>query len=187
MIDLSLDYSLPDGRVLYSKLQVQIDFGEWLLIRGPNGSGKTTLLKQLIHLLEEKYRISYLPQHNTLDLPFPLSLHELISFECPNVSDQEIIDIGLLSHESLKYKWSDASGGERKKALLTRVLLTRPEYLLLDEPFNHLDKVTRVEILRILSDHMLRGDIKSIIMVSHNFENTSIPSDIRIREVSLDS
>lgn len=69
----------------------------------------------------------------------------------------------------------DLSGGEQQKAALAKLLLARPELLLLDEPTKGLDAFTKAELLSILRDLAAEGH--AIVIVSHDLEFVATAAD----------
>jgi len=159
-----------------------------LVIAGETGSGKSTLLKIIAGLvqpdsgevrLEEKKiegpeeklvpghsTISYLSQH--FELPHSLRVEQVLTYA--NVLEDEqaeqLYKICQIEH-LLKRKTNQLSGGERQRIALSRLLITSPKLLLLDEPFAHLDmahKNTLKEVIRDIS-HKLKI---TCILVSHD-------------------
>ena len=63
---------------------------------------------------------------------------------------------------------SDLSGGELQRAALAKILLTRPDILLLDEPTKGMDAPFKTELAAIL--RRLQNDGKAIVMVSHDLD-----------------
>ncbi|MEZ4749617.1 MAG: ATP-binding cassette domain-containing protein [Bdellovibrionota bacterium] len=181
-----LAYATPEGRLLAKGISFQLNRGETLLIEGPNGAGKSTLLRVLVgqhrplkgtlaHRLPAS-DIAYIPQLQNTEFHLPLCLGDLL----PTDDVDAICRWGLLEATHLKLAWNTASGGERKRALLTRALLQGCSVLILDEPFNHLDRDSKVQIQKALTEFIANAD-KALIVVSHE-----VPSDWqRLKPVRL--
>jgi ATPase subunit of ABC transporter with duplicated ATPase domains len=75
--------------------------------------------------------------------------------------------ISLLKNLDLTKKWNTASGGERQKVLLAAALLKNPVLLVLDEPFNHVDKDSSLELETSLQEYLISHPQSSLMIVSH--------------------
>src|SRR5690606_37113443 len=110
------------------------------------------------------------PQLQNVAFHLPLTLWDVlrISHAGP-LQEEDVLRFGLLQARHLKLAWNTASGGEKKRTLLTRALLHRPRVLILDEPLNHLDHASRDQVSQVLDD-FVAGDKqqRSIILVSHD-------------------
>lgn len=159
-------------KVLGGPLNFSIHSGQLIWIHGPNGSGKSTLLKVLLGeknfllsgqmIKQDKLTYAYLPQLENQTVPWPLTLKDVIDL-AGEVSPDLIAS--LLKPEQMKLAWNTASGGERKKALLLRVLAKKSDLLFLDEPFNHIDKTSLIDLVQSLKNYLELGG--SIVMVDH--------------------
>jgi len=130
---------------LFSDLDLYIGERDRLALIGRNGAGKTTLLKCLAGLIDpDKGKRTIVPgTHVVLLEQDPKmdgfdTLHDWVvhgdgpeAHEAAAIADQLGIDLSRPS--------ATASGGERRRAAITRALGSKPDVLLLDEPTNHLD------------------------------------------------
>lgn len=187
-------FSINKLNLAYGKTSVikdltcEIAKGKITYIIGGNGAGKSTLIKALIgrHPLQSgtikvfgeanssaniaKY-IGYVPQYSNIDRTFPITVDEMIALEC---GEPDTCKVGISGHlhifdaeKLLHKKISDLSGGELQKTLIARALVSNPEILILDEPFNNLDHETEVDLIELLRKlHDEQG--KTIIFVTHD-------------------
>jgi ABC-type Mn2+/Zn2+ transport system ATPase subunit len=170
-----LSTTTADGQPLSAGVSFALHAGELVLIEGDNGAGKTTLARCLLGL-HRRHRgrirrhlpareIAYLPQLGNVQFFLPLTLGDVIALKIPSCTADEITSVGLLDRASLERPWMTASGGERQRTLLTRLLLSDARLLILDEPFNHVDPATRDGISRALAARLKQGT--AILMISH--------------------
>ncbi|MBF8436347.1 ATP-binding cassette domain-containing protein [Halanaerobiaceae bacterium Z-7014] len=164
-------------------------------ISGPSGGGKTTLLRLLINfispdsgeiLYKDKPLESYSPEVIRKKIKMlgqqPIMFGETIQEEFEialnfaNINEdnidhyKELLEIVRVDKE-LNDKSSELSGGEKQRLALARLLLLKPEILLLDEPTASLDKGNQKHILDFLSEYAKTNGSK-IIMVTHSPELT---------------
>lgn len=168
--------------------------GEITGLTGPNGSGKTTLLRLLCRiLLPQKGKVSLgnkdikelsrkeLSKHVTL-VPqifqpvYPYKVDEVVKMgtyphQEKRITSEEAMDLTGITEIKEKVITS-LSGGELRMVLLTKAIAQNTDFLLLDEPFAHLDRkhIDKVEeVIYFLKD---RG--KGVIIVSHERDYISI-------------
>lgn len=179
---------IREGRTILENINLDINHGDFLAITGPNGGGKTTLLRIILKLLkptrgsvtyrtdknnEKELSIGYLPQKNTIDSHFPITVSEMVSFGLYGInrkskedSKQAVAEVlklvGLEDYS--KHNIGRLSGGQLQRALLARAIISRPEVLVLDEPLSYLDKQFEKRIYDIMES--LSHDT-TVILVSH--------------------
>jgi ABC-type Mn2+/Zn2+ transport system ATPase subunit len=174
---LSLSFGPDATHSLTRDLSFRLLPGRILWVRGANGAGKTTLLRAILghghissgslHVRVSSDRIGYLPQLSNRFFHLPATLGDIVSLSRPDSHPEEGIPFGLLSSRHLSLSWNTASGGERKRALLARVLLSRPDLLLLDEPLSHLDEESYEVVLHAIRTFVLSGERKGALIVEH--------------------
>ena len=168
----------------------EINEGEIFGYIGPNGAGKTTTMKILVGLLNDfqgevfvkGYRVpkqkdevhkllGYLPQ-NVAFQEWRTVNHALKTFgRLSGVSEAEIENriskiLDLLSISEIRYKKiSQLSGGTTRKVGLAQALLHDPELLILDEPLEGLDPLSRSQFKQIILNLKKRGT--TILFSSH--------------------
>lgn len=175
-----LSYSTPLGRPLQRNLNFSITSGQMLLIRGANGCGKSTLLKNLmgesskyqgkLQCAVNKDDTQYIPQLENTEIHFPLTLRDVLEIASPKARDvSSALGFGLVQPQHLSAAWNTASGGERKRVLLTRALMRKPKLLVLDEPMNHLDSDSRQAMVRAMGNFLNDPGhgLRAIVMVCH--------------------
>ncbi len=186
-----------DRRTVLHDVNLNVYERDFLGIIGPNGGGKTTLIKCILGLLKpskgsiryhsrcsegsstrvNKLPMGYLPQYNSLDKKFPITVEEAVlsglSSQKPLISrfssqdrekaEQVIIRMGL---EGLgKRAIGTLSGGQLQRALLGRAIISNPEVLVLDEPSTYIDKSFEAHLYKLLAE--INQDC-AIILVSHD-------------------
>ncbi|MEM8793035.1 MAG: ATP-binding cassette domain-containing protein [Pseudomonadota bacterium] len=158
------------GRPLFSGLDAVIAPGDRLCVVGRNGSGKSTLLKLCAGLIEpdggERFvqpgaRVSYLPQD-----PDFAGFATLMEYAAADLDEAEqwraesALD-GLKQSGAIDP--AKASGGERRRAALARVIASGADLLLLDEPTNHLD----IQAIEWLEGHLAQTR-SAFALISHD-------------------
>ena len=159
---------------LFSDLDFEIKKGERVALIGENGTGKSTLLK-IITGNFHKYNgdlefgsnvsIGYYDQeHNTLD--DSKTLFEEISDTYPDMTNTKIrntLAAFLFTGDNVFKLVGDLSGGEKGRLSLAKLMLSNANFLILDEPTDHLDMVSK-EIL----ENALNSYTGTVLYVSHD-------------------
>ncbi len=159
-------------RVL-ERINLTVYNGESIAIVGKSGCGKTTLLRLIAGLenptngqINRNYtKIGYVFQEDRL-IAWK-TVYENLNFVCENkkVIDDVLCLVKLGDFAS--YKPSQLSGGMKQRVNLARALAYQPELLLLDEPFQSLDLLTKVKLIDELS--AVFKDLKTTyIIVTHD-------------------
>lgn len=171
-----------DGPDVLRGLELTVGRGEFFALLGGNGTGKSTTLRLLAGFahpyrgqVERVGRAALLPQEpQALFLKSTLRADLLDALADASLSQEEQkarMDwaVELCRLESLLERHPyDLSGGEKQRAALAKLLLTRPEILLLDEPTRGLDGGFKARLAEILSALSSQG--VTIVMVSHDIE-----------------
>ena len=186
-------------KTLINRFSIAIEAGEKVAIIGENGVGKTTLLKLLVGELApqkgaikwaEKAKPGYYAQDHSADFAEDVSLTDWIApysriTAAATGEDNETLLRGtlgrlLFSGDEVKKSVKVISGGEQGRMLFGKLMLSRPNVLLMDEPTNHLD-MESIESLNTGLDKF-NG---TLVFVSHDREFVSSLAT-RIIDIKLD-
>ena len=182
--------------VLYN-IDLTINCGETVALKGPSGSGKSTLLNLIAGLEEPTSGEIYLSKTDINKL----GLNALASFRNQNIGIifqffNLINDLTVLENISLplllrginkkiaeqramilikniglvdriNYKTNLLSGGESQRVAIARALITEPKIILADEPTGNLDASNTVNVMKLLLDNCKINNT-SLLMVTHD-------------------
>jgi ABC-type Mn2+/Zn2+ transport system ATPase subunit len=174
-----VEYSINE-RPLFDDLSISLSAGNLLFIKGPNGAGKSSLVRLILGFIQPqhghlrlnvaRHEIAFLPQSQNMHFALPMTIGDVLQLDKPkSFNPRAITELGLLSAEHLQRSWNHASGGEKQRTLLTRVLLQKPRLLILDEPFNHLDVASRQQAVEAVETYLHRHRHRAAaIMVGHD-------------------
>ncbi|CAM3817542.1 ABC-F family ATPase [Rheinheimera salexigens] len=170
-----------DQLQLFKNLNLTIEVGEKVAILGANGIGKTTLLKCLVGDLKpesgtikwsENCKIGYYAQDHEYEFKENLSVFDwMTQWKSPTDDEQAIRGILgrlLFSQDDIKKSVKVLSGGEKGRMLFGKLMLQKPNILVMDEPTNHLD-MESIESLNLALEHY-KG---TLLFVSHDREFVS--------------
>ncbi|MFP1738531.1 ABC-F family ATPase [Lonsdalea quercina] len=170
-----------DNGLLFSKLKLLVEVGEKVAVLGTNGIGKTTLLKTLVGDLEpdvgtvkwsENVQIGYYAQDHEYEFDDELTVFDWMSqWKQENDDEQAVRSVLgrlLFSQDDIRKKVKVLSGGEKGRMLFGKLMMQRPNVLIMDEPTNHLD-MESIESLNMALE-MYQG---TLIFVSHDREFVS--------------
>lgn len=176
-----IDLALPPGRLIG--------------VIGPNGAGKSTLLKAVLGLVplasgridifgrplkECRQEVGYVPQRETVDWDFPVSVLEVVVMgrygrlgwcRRPGRADREaalacLRRVGMADFAPRQI--SQLSGGQQQRVFLARALVQDARVYFMDEPFAGVDATTEAAIMNLLRD--LRAAGKTVLAVHHDLQ-----------------
>ena len=186
-----------NGKRVVDQIDITLRRKEIVGLLGPNGAGKTTTFYMVIGLtrpdeggvylngqnitndpmyLRARKGITYLSQEPSVFRKLTVEQNLLAIMESINIPSYEIKDRlkNLLSELNIghlaKQRASSLSGGERRRLEITRALVTKPRFMLLDEPFAGIDPLALNDIKQIIKH--LKGRGIGIIISDHNVRET---------------
>jgi len=178
-------------------VNVEVCAGEVVGLLGPNGAGKTTTFHMVVGLTEPdagsvflneqeitshpmylraRSGISYLPQEPSIFRKLTVEENVLAILETLPLKPDEkrrrlneiLEELGLA--DKARSRGYTLSGGERRRAEITRALVTSPSFMLLDEPFAGIDPIAVGDIQRIIQHLKNRGI--GILITDHSVRET---------------
>lgn len=176
-------------------LSLNVPTGAAVALIGPNGSGKSTLLRGVLGLAEltegrievlgdtparARRHIGTLPQADSRDTSLPVSLRQVVTMglyrsagplgrigRAGRASVTEALErVGLAEFAGRRF--GELSGGQQQRGILARALVSNPQLLLLDEPFNGLDRENREVLLELVRG--LREEGRTVLVSTHDLE-----------------
>ncbi len=174
-----VDFTLPRGSIAG--------------IIGPNGAGKSTLLKSIMDLLpaasgyvrffgqeldDVRQRVSYVPQRESVDWDFPVSVLDValmgrygtsgligrLSRKDKQIAEASLDKVGML--EFANRQISQLSGGQQQRVFLARALAQQADLYVMDEPFAGVDAATEAAIFALFQE--MADANKTVIVVHHD-------------------
>ncbi len=158
------------GNPVFDELDLVVQPGDRVALVGRNGSGKSTLMKVMAGLVEPDRGIRVVPSGvhvGYMEQDPDLSGFETLGdYAASMLPEGEEYKVAMVA-EGLKFNpetlVSIASGGERRRAALAKLMAEAPELMLLDEPTNHLD-IQAIEWL----EEELKGTRTAFVLISHD-------------------
>ncbi len=184
-------------RSVVNGVNIRIGAGEVVGLLGPNGAGKTTTFYMVVGLVpatsgrvfidnhdathlrmhrRARLGVGYLPQEASIFRKLTVEENILAIVETLRVksSDRPALVKHHLEELSLahlaKQKAYTLSGGERRRLEIARALVTRPQFLLMDEPFAGVDPISVAEVQKIILELKKRGI--GVLITDHNVRET---------------
>jgi lipopolysaccharide export system ATP-binding protein len=184
-------------RTVVNQVDISVEQGEIVGLLGPNGAGKTTTFYMMVGLIPPNGGKVFLDGEDLTDVPMykrarkgmgylaqepsifrKLTVEEnvlaiLETLNLPRKEEKERLEQLLreLGLQGLRNSKAYAlSGGERRRLEITRALVQRPRFMLLDEPFAGIDPIAVNDIQQIVRG--LKGRNIGVIISDHNVEQT---------------
>ena len=185
------------GRTVVRGVSLTVSAGEVVGLLGPNGAGKTTTFYMTVGLvapdegrvlldehdvtgdpmyIRARKGIGYLPQEPSIFRGLTVEQNLLAILETLPISAAERRQrlAALLGELGLTHLASSPaytlSGGERRRAEITRALVMSPRFILLDEPFAGIDPIAVIDIQKIIAHLRERGI--GVLITDHNVRET---------------
>ena len=185
------------GKKVVDGVSMNVQAGEVVGLLGPNGAGKTTSFYMIMGLIQpndgeiffKDIDITHAPMYRRARLGMGYLAQEPSIFRKLTVEQNimailETLDIyraerkkrleemlGELELTPLrKQKAMTLSGGERRRLEITRALVTKPSFLLLDEPFSGVDPIAVYDVQQIIGQ--LKKKNLAILITDHNVRET---------------
>lgn len=200
--DVYFSYDRNSGEVLRG-LNLRVKKGEWYCLMGGNGAGKSTTLKVLCGILKSQRgtvtidgldvrkagsrlfeeRLAMVPQNPQAlftEITVEEELLEALYYSREKDSEKvkaasDMMEQMELSHLAKAHPY-DLSGGEQQRLALGKILLLKPQILILDEPTKGLDPFFKRTLAQIFKELVESG--VTIFMVSHDIEFCAEYADI---------
>lgn len=192
LINIQKKYNTLQGEITaIENISFNLEEGTFLSVVGSSGCGKSTLLNIISGLDEptcgnmiftKELKIGYMLQDHAL-LPwltvFDNAVLGLVLQKKDTQENKDYVKNLLITYGLEKFlnKYpSELSGGMKQRVALIRTLATKPDILLLDEPFSALDYQSR---LKVSDDvyNIIKNENKSVIMITHDIAEAISLSD----------
>ena len=190
-------------RKVVNSVSLKISQGQIVGLLGPNGAGKTTIFRMVVGILtpnkgkiylndksitklpmykRARKGINYLPQEPSIFKKMTvqeniMSIIQTMGYERRERKTrlEELLEELGISHlrKSVAYT---LSGGERRRVEIARALVTKPKFILLDEPFAGIDPIAVEDIQNIVADLRTKGI--GILITDHNVRETLAITDM---------
>lgn len=189
------DLTLAFGQPVLRDVSITIDPGEFVALMGSNGTGKTTLVRAVLGLIKpdrgqvwlfdtpvasfrEWRRVAYVPQRLIAGSPVPMSVAEAVRSALATPYQRwrplsrgqrraihealERVGLAARRHDRL----DDLSGGQQRRVMIARALVTGAELLIMDEPTAGVDRGEQARLAKHI--RALRDGGVTILLITHD-------------------
>ncbi len=191
-----------NGRRVVDGLSIHVGRSEIVGLLGPNGAGKTTSFYMIVGIISPdegeihfdqmditrkpihdrcRLGMGYLAQEPSIFRRLTVAENIMAVLETLNISPKErkrrleaLLEELKIAHLANSKAYT-LSGGERRRLEITRALVTKPSFLLLDEPFSGIDPIVVAEAQEIIKELKHRG--LGILLTDHNVRETLSVTD----------
>ncbi|WP_224823638.1 ABC-F family ATP-binding cassette domain-containing protein [Cognatishimia sp. MH4019] len=165
--DISLTFG---GEPIFSDLGLVVQQGDRVALVGRNGSGKSTLMKVMAALTEADSGSRVVPPGTSVGYmeqdPDMSGFATIGDYAASGLDETEAYKVDMVA-DGLKFDPATpvetASGGEKRRAALAKLMAEAPDLMLLDEPTNHLD----IQAIQWLEDE-LKATRTAYVLISHD-------------------
>ena len=164
------NYTLSIGnKLLIDDINIKLNYGDKVCIIGNNGCGKTTLINRIINNTSDNIKIGtnikigYIPQQIIFDLDETVLSYARKYFVGDESHLRSALDKFYFHGENVFKKISKLSGGEKVRLKLFVLIQDKCNFIILDEPTNHIDIFTKESLEEALSEY--KG---TLLFVSHD-------------------
>ncbi|MBE7461231.1 MAG: LPS export ABC transporter ATP-binding protein [Zoogloeaceae bacterium] len=185
------------SRTVVKNVSFNVKSGEVVGLLGPNGAGKTTCFYMIVGLIRadggrvtvDGQDLTHMPIHRRARLGMSYLPQEISVFRKLNVSEniRAVLELQTLGEEQIEQRLEELlnelhiahlrnntsislSGGERRRVEIARALATKPQFILLDEPFAGVDPIAVIDIQKIIRFLKERGI--GVLITDHNVRET---------------
>jgi lipopolysaccharide export system ATP-binding protein len=189
-------------RRVVNEVNITVNEGEIVGLLGPNGAGKTTSFYMIVGLVKADSGRVYFKSQDVTSVPMSSRARLGMGYlsQEPSIFRKLTVEENLLAilemlplsaserkkrlfelmeelelTDLAKNKAYTLSGGERRRLEITRALITRPSFLMLDEPFSGVDPIAVLDVQQILQNLRKKG--MGILLTDHNVRETLSVTD----------
>ncbi|WP_319423300.1 metal ABC transporter ATP-binding protein [Pleurocapsa sp. FMAR1] len=171
--------------------------GQLAGLLGPNGAGKSTLIKAILDLVpiaegvvewkgkpvcQQLHKVAYVPQRSQIDWDYPVTVEKVVmmgrivstgwfrnySRQSRSIVRNALKRVGMWQYR--QHQIRELSGGQQQRVFLARAIAQSADLLLLDEPFNNVDRQTEAIIFDVFGE--LKAQQKTLLVISHDLGET---------------